>query len=126
MAFTCPKCLKSGSLAIEIAIEMPPDGRSDEITLQALVCSSCDFRGLAVYQESRRGALDSVAWEHIGYRVGPLVVESVAGAIRSCPEPRNSRCSCAAHRRFATQDRNSIWQLPAEMAGSEVFPMHLA
>jgi hypothetical protein len=58
MSFVGPEC-HANSLAITQSIELPPDGRSDEISLQIVACQACGFAGTAVYEESRRGALDS-------------------------------------------------------------------
>jgi hypothetical protein len=48
---------------------LPADDQWDEIAVQDLRCSSmgCGFRGIAVYEESRRGALDSECVVHTGY-----------------------------------------------------------
>ncbi len=64
----CPDC-QANPLKITQSLELPSDIRNDEITLQIVHCDECGFHGLAVYQESRRGALDSESWEHEGYRV---------------------------------------------------------
>ena len=55
MSFACPECLTK-SLKITAKLELPPDSRSDEITVQVVACSRCGFAGVAVYEESRRGA----------------------------------------------------------------------
>jgi DNA-directed RNA polymerase subunit RPC12/RpoP len=96
MAFLCSKC---SAVALEItdAIIFQPDNRSDEIMLQVIACRRCGFRGLAVYEESRRGALASDSWEHTGYRVGGDELSVILQAIRSCPNPRNPNCGCATH-----------------------------
>ena len=125
MSFTCPKCVKSGSLVIEATIELPPDNRSDEIALQVVACAACDFSGLAVYQESRRGAFGSESWDHYGYKVSQEVVDSFAKVIRSCPNPRNAKCKCAAHKRLAVRDRYGRWHLPQDVESNDVFAMHL-
>jgi hypothetical protein len=123
MVFRCPQCTKA-TLAIKSAIELPPDSRSDEITLQVVSCGVCGFLGIAVYQESRRGALDSESWEHNGYRVAKVAVAALARVIRSCPNRRDARCQCAAHRRLSATDCSGRWQFPPEMQGAELFPMY--
>ena len=60
MAFLCPDC-SAKSLIIAMRLELAPDSRWDEITLQTIACASCGFRGVAVYRESRRGALPDLA-----------------------------------------------------------------
>ena len=42
MGFICPKC-RGISLEITSTIELPPDSRSDEITVQILKCTKCGF-----------------------------------------------------------------------------------
>jgi len=54
MAFQCPECKRDSSLRIVQRIEVPPDSRSDQITLQVVRCGSSQFEGIAVYEESRR------------------------------------------------------------------------
>ena len=109
MAFACPKCSIDDSLVIVIAIELAPDSRSDEIVIQVLQCGRCGFRGLAVYEESRRGALDSEAWEHTGYQVEEDVVNTIAGLINHCPDRNNSDCSCQSHQILGQRDQNGRW-----------------
>ncbi len=72
MPFQCPEC-STKTLKITHKLELPPDSRSDEITLQIIECSGCGFGGIAVYEESRRGALDDDSFDHTGYRVGAFV-----------------------------------------------------
>ena len=56
MTFLCPEC-EHKSLNITAKIELPPDARSDEITLQVVECAQCRFFAIAVDKASRRGAL---------------------------------------------------------------------
>lgn len=63
------------------SLELGPDHRSDERTLQTIECSNCSFKGIAVYEESRRGSFDSESWHHDGYRVPIEVFEEVKKAI---------------------------------------------
>ncbi len=107
-------------------IELPPDARSDEITLQWVTCSACGFRALAVYEESRRGALGAECWDHRGYQVYPADLERVIGLMKECPDPNNARCACAAHRILNTVDAQGAW---ASLAASRIihtFPMEMA
>jgi hypothetical protein len=99
MSFICPEC-SGGFLEIVSSLELPPDSEWDEITLQVVECSDCGFAGAAVYEESRRGALDSEAWEHRGYRLEGKFLGLLVKEIAACPEPRNSGCQCAAHRKW--------------------------
>ena len=68
MEFVCTKCL-GASMKITSSIELPPDSRSDEITVQTLKCSKCGFAGLGIYEESRRRRLDSESFHHHGYHM---------------------------------------------------------
>jgi hypothetical protein len=110
MPFLCPECSSpQRSLKIKAKIELPPDSRSDEITLQIVVCSQCRFAGIAVYEESRRGALDSESFTHIGYRVSARDVTRLRRMIQRCPEPRNWRCKCPVHQELGAQDSSGRW-----------------
>jgi len=119
MPFVCPQCLTPGSLEIVLKIELPPDERSDEVAVQVVQCKrlSCGFRGLALYEESRRGAMDSV--NHIGYRAGRQQVKQIEELIAACPEPDNHSCDCASH---ALLSREKL----SPDARRESFPMRLA
>jgi len=100
MSFQCPDCSASKSLRIGARIELPPDSRSDEIALQIITCSHCGFAGIAVYEESRRGAMGDESFDHAGFRVSAADVKALRKLIRQCPDPRSKRCRCAAHRRL--------------------------
>jgi ferredoxin len=126
MPFRCPQCRSEASLEITAALELPPDSRSDEIALQVVGCRMCGFRGLAVYEESRRGSLERDDFSHIGYRVSPDAVESVLAAIRSCPQPGNVRCKCEAHTALSRKDVYGVWQGLLEMQHGQTFGMRLA
>ena len=125
MSFRCPQCLTRNTLEITLSIELLPDRQSDEISLQVISCSACDFRGLAVYSESRHGRLDSESWNHIGYWVSRDAVESVSTAIRSCPDPFNSHCLCPAHTGLGEQDVYGKWRGLLEMERGHTFSMRM-
>ena len=108
MPFRCPECSHS-SLKIAQRIELPPDSRSDEITLQVVTCSRCGFAGIAVYEESRRGALDSESIDHRAYRTTPAGLKAIRAAIRRCPKPGDSRCRCDSHQRLGSTDSSGRW-----------------
>jgi Zn ribbon nucleic-acid-binding protein len=126
VAFQCPQCLTRDSLSITLAMQFPPDNRSDDITLQVVRCSNCGFQGLAVYEESRRGAWEHESWDHTGYQVGPEVLENLAEVLKSCQTPYNTACSCPAHTRFGRQDGTGRWLGLQEIEVLETFPMRLA
>jgi hypothetical protein len=108
MPLQCPLCFHS-TLKIADRIELPPDSRSDEIALQIVTCSQCGFAGIAVYEESRRGALDSESVDHVAYRISPADLQAIRAAIRKCPAPRDSRCGCASHQRLGRRDSSGRW-----------------
>jgi len=108
MPFVCPQCSVK-SLKVASKIELPSDSRSDEITLQIVLCSRCGFAGLAVYEESRRGALGSESFDHTGYRVSVDDLRRVKRAIERCPKPRDRRCKCSAHCELGSKDASGRW-----------------
>ncbi len=107
MPLICPNC--RGSLKIDAAMELPPDSRSDEISLQILRCMSCGFEGLGVYEESRRGALDYESIDHRGYHVDSSLLNHLRSIILRCPEPNNPRCNCSSHFELKSVDRYGRW-----------------
>ncbi len=125
MPFHCPECLSLGSLEITQAIELPPDSRSDEITLQVVRCQACSFCGLAVYEESRRGRLDAEDFLHTGYRVSEAMVDRIGKLISQCPEPGNPRCQCPVHIELGRAHTNGRWAGLHELAGEETFSMRI-
>jgi hypothetical protein len=121
--FVCPDCSRRGSLKITLSIELPPDSRSDEITLQIVDCSDCGFEGIAVYEESRRGALDSESFSHTGYRLSKSELANLGKAIRSCPDRKNRRCRCPAHRRLSRTDAAGRWVALRDLEATDAFPV---
>ena len=95
----CPGC-SGASLVIEHALELGPDGDSDEISIQALRCAACGFCAAASYEESRRGSLDRECWRHSAARITPEHYAQLAATLAACPAPRDAECSCNAHRWF--------------------------
>lgn len=125
MSFQCPQCKSVDSLDIMMAIELPPDHKSQEITLQVVACRVCNFRGLAVYEETRYGGTGEDGWVHTGYWVSPDAVESVVAAISSCPQPNNRRCKCPAHSELSQRNVSQIWRGLLEIERSHTFLMRL-
>jgi len=123
MAFECPECTAHRSLRITARIELPPDSRSDEITLQIVKCARCGFAGVAVYEESRRGALDSESFDHRGYRVGQAELAALRHTLRQCRQPGNRRCDCAVHRALGQRDIGGRWLEPEALRWEESFAM---
>ena len=120
MSFICPEC-SGGRMRIAASLELPPDRWWDEITLQVVECPDCGFRGAAVYEESRRGALDSEAWNHRGLRLDEATLRTLIQDVAACPEPRNAACRCAAHQRWGRTDAAGRWAGVPESAGG--FPL---
>lgn len=121
-AFICPEC-QSADLSIDHSITLPPDNRSDDIILQTLRCRRCEFRGVAIYEESRRGSLDSESWDHRGYRLEPEVLAELNRMIRACPTRKDKRCSCPSHRTLGTTTELGRWRPPFETNWERSFPM---
>lgn len=103
MSFICPGC-DQNSLKISFALELPPSGDDDEITVQIAKCAACGLLGLAVYRESRHGSLDSESWHHNGYVLSGKAMENLMEALLACPAPRDRRCSCATHISLGKKD----------------------
>lgn len=114
MSFICTDCSTAGTLKILRQIEIPPDSRSDEITLQIIKCSRCGFEGIAVYEESRRGAFGDESVDHYGYYLSEADVQELKKLIDACPNPDNFRCSCEVHQRLGKKNENSRWDGLAE------------
>ncbi len=108
MPLVCPAC-QATALQVEQTLELPPDSRSDEITLQLVVCTVCGYRALASYEESRRGALSDEAVDHRGYRLPNDRLETIAALIGLCPDPGNADCPCASHQELGRRDAGGRW-----------------
>ena len=114
MPFLCPQCNQS-QLNITSKIELGPDTRSDEIMLQIVQCYKCDFSGIAVYEESRRGSLGSDSFTHYGYRVSSADLRALHELIKNCPDPRNRRCECFSHHTLNVKDISGRWGALADV-----------
>jgi len=101
----CPDC-QANPLKIIHTLELPSDVNNDEICLQTVRCGQCGFQALAVYRESRRGALDSESWVHEGYRVSGDDFQIIHELIQSCPNPGDKRCQCKSHQILGHQTEN--------------------
>jgi hypothetical protein len=109
MSFQCPQCEQHFVLHVTDRIELPPDSRSDEISLQIVKCQTCGFSALAVFEESRRGALFPGTVNHTGYHVADAVLQQVSALLRACPDPRNPQCNCDSHRTLRIQNASGRW-----------------
>lgn len=123
MSFQCPSCTNKKSLKIIESIELPPDSRSDEISLQVVRCITCNYLGLAVYEESSRGALGSESVDHYGYLADQKISKTVQSMIMRCPKPRNAKCECATHQELNNRDKSSRWLRPGLEPGQQTYPM---
>jgi hypothetical protein len=108
MTFLCPECERK-SLNITAKIELPPDARSDEITLQVVECAQCHFFAIAVHKASRRGGLGDNSSDHVGYRVSIRDLTTLKRAIGRCPNPANPSCGCSSHRMLGARDAVGRW-----------------
>jgi hypothetical protein len=125
MPFRCPECSTPKSLKIAHSLELSLDSRSDEITLQIVECSRCHFAGIAVYEESRRGALDDESFHHTGYHVDADDLRALKAMLVRCPDPRNHRCRCAAHRKYGRQDALGRWDGLSHIRHGRAFRLEL-
>jgi hypothetical protein len=125
MAYQCPECGRSGSLHIIHSIVLPPDSRSDDIVLQIVNCNSCHFNGAAIYEESRRGGLDSESWEHRGYRLGNRDLAHLKALIAKCLSRKDKNCHCPAHQTLGKANESGRWQPPFDADWHNSFPMHI-
>jgi len=124
MDFICPEC-RQNRLKITNSIVLPADSRSDEITLQTVICSHCGLRAIAVYEESRRGRLEMESWDHTGYRVSRDDYDLVTAELSHCPTPSRSACQCQVHQRLGKKDASGRWQGLSFVTVSEEFFMEI-
>ena len=120
MGLICPAC-SLDSLKITSKIELPPNERSDEVTLQLIECNKCGFQGVAVYKESRRGKIDSATFSHRGYTASSEFLNKVRKMIDQCPDPNNAKCRCKTHRHFNDLYRAGNWEWLEEQSKHKSF-----
>jgi len=87
-------------------MELPPESMFDEMSLQHGECSnySCGFKGVAIYEESRRGSMDRERYHHFGYGISEESFALLRDKMTSCPEPRNAQCQCKTHQFLSWDD----------------------
>jgi hypothetical protein len=73
MSFICPRC-KQYTLEIKKIAKAVLGPMDDEKSIQLVGCS-CGFKGVAVYEESRRGA--GSVFNHDGYMVPDELVDKL-------------------------------------------------
>jgi hypothetical protein len=123
MTFRCPDCGFRETLRIIQSIDLPPDSRSDDIILQIVLCDRCHFRGAAIYEESRRGNLDSESWEHRGYRLNEQDLAHLETIIARCQANHDKHCQCPTHQTLRQTDAFGRWQFPIDIDWANSFPM---
>lgn len=106
MDFKCPSC-EGNSLKIDMSLELAA-GDVDETSVQTVKCETCQFRGIAVYRESRRGSFDSDSFWHVGFEVSDGDLEFVLSGLRLCPDRANKHCQCQTHLAWAKRH----WSAP--------------
>lgn len=65
--------------------------------------------GLAVYEESRRGALGRELVTHRGYYVSATCLVAIQQLINQCPDHRNPQCNCKAHNTLGGVNARGRW-----------------
>jgi hypothetical protein len=100
MALACPFCA-SHDHDFVAALDLPPEGFSDEIQLQVVLCRQCRSRYGSRYEESRSGRLDSESWHHFVVARDADEVQALERLIAACPSPHETRCPCEVHRGLA-------------------------
>ncbi len=125
MSFVCPNCSSPQTLKVVKSITLPPDSRSDDVILQMVRCDHCQFRGAAVYEESRRGGLDSESWDHTGYILSDSDLKWLSLLINRCPTKKNKNCRCMAHKELGQKNEYGRWIKPENISWDESFPMRI-
>ncbi len=120
----CPKC-NAGTLKIISCIELAPNSRSDEISVQITRCSQCRFTGLAIYEESRRGPLDKESIAHRGYCVSSTNLTALKQLMKQCPDPRNPKCQCEVHRAIGRVDDDGRWNGLEDVLNTPIYKIQL-
>ena len=118
----CPDCCGTGTLTSSATIELTPDDLWDEICLNLVACSACEFRGAILGLKSPgHGDLGEDTGDMTSYRLGPASWEAICAVIYSCPSPNRRMCKCQAHQelsvggvRAATTGSFQVLQDPAD------------
>lgn len=75
----CPRC---DALTLEVTHQMSVDDAAwDEVALQAVRCTSCDFTAGAIYEESRRGNPKGETVHHTGLPMAQEVYDELAATL---------------------------------------------
>lgn len=124
MPFKCPKCL-GASMKITSSIELPPDSRSDEITVQTIKCTKCGFTGLEIYEETRRGSLNEDCIHNYGIYIDNLTYESMKKTFRQCPKPKESDCQCKTHHSLNQVNEFGRWNWLERFSQKKSFELQI-
>ena len=88
--------------------------RADEITVQIAECGSCGSQAVAIYEESRGGALSGESLAHRGYPLTQEKFQLLGDLFNQCPDRFKRACACPAHRELARQvsgaDKSGFFQ----------------
>ncbi len=125
MSFQCPECKDQQSLEIEASLQLFKGRCDNEITLQIVVCQRCQFIGAAVYEEGRRGSVDTRAWKHVGYIFDDADLGELRALIQACPDQLNPTCACPAHVKLGICDGHGDWVGLEQFNPRDRFPMRL-
>ncbi|GEM_PF-976297 len=109
MPFECPQCQVKNSLQILTTLELGPAAGADETMIQLTECSHCEFQALAIYQESRGGALEGEAFSHQGYPLAKEQFQLLTDLFRVCPDGFKRMCGCQAHQELARHAALQDW-----------------
>jgi len=110
MGFSCPDCRFPARFEIASSLELPPDTNWDEISMQIVRCANCGFCGVALYQESRRGAFGKSLIVHQGYAVALQNIGILEQAIATCPSPGDHHCECRSHALIQQVYASGAWR----------------
>lgn len=123
--YVCPEC-GAGELRLVASLEIAADSMSDEITVQSAACGSCGLLAAAVYEESRRGSLDSDCWIHQGYLIPADRATELLALVRSCPRPGDANCTCPAHVELGARNDAGRWTGLVRWGPLNGFPLRRA
>ncbi len=110
MAVDCPYCGRG--LTSHVALALPGDSRSDEIRFQLFFCRDCQRGSLGAYEESRRGSLESEAWDQSIYPVSEQGWRYWHQLTAGCPDTEDENCQCCAHQELRRYGEQGRWQRP--------------
>lgn len=70
------------------SVDLPSDNTFDDISIQTLESDDKETKAVGIYQESRRGALDSEIVHHEAHMVATGVFDIVVAALDACGDVR--------------------------------------